>query len=254
MEKDFNVEINKRTINDVEVFQEASSNPLETSNIQYNDLSLYSKTTARPSYDSDIIQITEVVRIFNNVAPKRMPEYPFNADNINGERYYKPDGTLLYIRDFDNDVIRDYYYKPNTENSEYNIFQILEHDKNTGRLRVKIEPITKVGSCLRTNITIFDEKISNKYTIIQLADGGYVSNISEFTGNGKSFQTLFRNINTLKPARYIKGVDDKLSGFSMVDCTFSETGEVVRIKRYAGKREIVIDYTPTQKHITVKTK
>ncbi len=213
----------------------------------------YTKTAPRPKFDSDLSQILEVVRILNNVAPVSMPEYNFNADEINGEYFYKPDGNLLFIRDFDSDVIRDYYYNPNAEDSKYSISKILEHDKITGRLRVKIEPITRNGSKLKTNITIFDAKISRKYTLIQLSEGGIVNNISEFSEDGKSFQTLFRNINTLKPARYLEGKDNKQTGFTLIDCLFNNTGDIVRIKRYCNKKEINIDYTESEKHIKVKS-
>ena len=214
----------------------------------------YTQTLPRKGYDSDIAQIAEVARIMNNLAPFSMPEYCFNVEELNGERYYKPDGTLLLVRDFDSDVIRDYYYNPNSDDPCVNVFQILEHDKNTGRLRVKIEPVTRKGSRIKTTIAIFDEKISNKYTIIQLSENGIVNNISDFSGQGKSFKTLFRNIQTFKPVRYLEGKDNKENGFEMVDCIFSEEGDIVRIKRYNNKREININYTETQKQVTVKTK
>ena len=232
-----------------------SSNPL-SSRIGNSELALenYSQTFSRKQYDQDIINIIEVVRILNNLAPERMPEYNFNIDEINGERYYRPDGTLLLVREWDSDVVRDYYAINSDEQSEYTVSRILEHEKTSGRLRTKIEPITRKGSRLKTNITIFDLKVNNKYTIIQLSEGGLVNNISEFTGKGKSFQTLFRNINTLKPARYIEGKDDPEKGFEMIDCLFDYEGHVARIKRYLNKKEVRIDYTKDTKNITVTTK
>lgn len=251
MDKNYETEIKNNFTNKAETAIPASI-PVQPE-IETSALSSYSRTINRTQYDSDIAQILEVVRILDIVAPKSMPEYNFNADEINGERFYKNDGSLIFIRDLDTDVIRDYYYNPNAESPEYSISRILEHDKNTGRLRVKIEPITRAGSRLKASIAIFDEKINNKYTIIQLAEGGTVSNISEFTGNGKSFQTLFRNIHTLKPARYLEGKDNKEIGFAMTDCIFTETGEIARIKRYCNKRTINIDYTSTEKHISVQS-
>ena len=188
------------------------------------------------------------------MAPIRMPEYNFNLDEINGERYYRPDGTLLLVREYDSDVIRDYYATTADEDCEFTISRILEHEKTSGRLRSKIEPITRKGSRLKTNITLFDLKVNNKYIIIQLSEGGIVNNISEFTGKGKSFQTLFRNIDTLKPARYLEGKDNKETGFEMIDCIFDSEGHVARIKRFSNKKEINIDYTEESKIITVKTK
>ncbi len=231
-----------------------SSNPLSPS-LNNSELALenYTQSTSRKQYDKDIAEIIEVVRILNNMAPIRMPEYNFNLDEINGERYYRPDGTLLLVREWDSDVVRDYYAATEKDNCEYSVSRILEHDKNSGRLRTKIEPITRKSSRLKTNITIFDMKVNNKYIIIQLSEGGLVNNISEFTGKGKSFQTLFRNIDTLKPARYLEGKDSS-NGFEMVDCIFDAEGHVARIKRYSNKKEVSIDYTQDSKSVTVNTK
>lgn len=231
-----------------------SSNPLSMkTDLNSIALSDYSQEIPRPKYDKDITEVVEIVRILNNMAPLRMPVYNFNVDEINGEYYYKPDGTLLLIREDDSDVIRDYYVAPNTEGS-VSVSRILEHDKNSGRLRVKIEPVTRRGSRLKAIITIFDVKINNKYTILQLAEDGVVKNITEFTGKGKSFQSLFRNTLTFQPVRYLEGKDSKENGFEMLDCIFDASGNVARIKRFTNKREVRIDYTEEKKHVTVKTR
>lgn len=232
-----------------------SSNPWTAdTNLSNKKLSEYSQTVKRPKYDADLAKIAEIARILNNLAPIRMPVYNFKADEINGDRYRRPDGTLLLIREYDSDVVRDYYYDPNPGNPDYTINRILEHDRVTGRLRTKIEPIIRAGRDLKISVAIFDEKINNKYTIIQLSGDGIVNNISEFTGNGKSFQTLFRNIRTFKPVRYIEGKEDKEHGFIMVDCLFTEKGDIARIKQYTKRKEVQVDYTDTQKHISVKNK
>ena len=246
-----NIKIKTQEIGD---FSSPLSNPLLEKRGDFkNALSDYSQEIPRPTYDKDIADIIEIVRIINNMAPINMPEYNFNIEEINGEYYYKPDGTPLLIREYDSDVIRDYYVAKEPVSPEITIDRILEHDKKTGRLRTKIEPITRAGSRLKTNITIFDEKINKKYTIIQLSEDGIVNNITEFTGKGKSFQTLFRNISTFKPARYLEGKDTE-NGFEMVDCIFDSEGKVARIKRYTNKREIQIDYTETRKSIRVRSK
>lgn len=233
---------------------EKLSNPLKAGiDNSANNLKEYNQSFPHQGYDEDVANIIETVRVLNNLAPLRMPEYNFNIEEINGEYFYKPNGDLLLIRDFDNDVIRDYYYNPNYTDIEHSVSRILEHDKNTGRLRVKIEPMTRTGSRLKTSIAIFDEKISNKYTIIQLSDDGIVNNISVFTGNGKSFQTLFRNIYNFKPVRYLEGKDNKEDGFEMVDCLFTEQGGIARIKRYNNKREVNIDYSNNKKFVTIKS-
>ncbi len=233
-------------------FKSELSNPLSDVGSQSRPgLENYTKDIPRPKYDSDISEVAEIVRILNNMAPLRMPEYNFNTEEINGERYARPDGTLLLIREYDSDVIRDYYV---SKEDEGRISYIKEHDKHSGRLRVRIEPITRAGSRLKANITIFDEKISKKYTIIQLSEGGMVNNITEFSGEGKSFRTLFRNIQTTKPARYLEGKDSKENGFEMIDCIFDQNGSIARIKRYNNKREVNINYTEKTKSVTVKTK
>lgn len=236
------------------------SNELQTSNplsmkagMESIALSDFSQVTLRPKYDKDISDIIEVVKILNNLVPIRMPIYNFNVEEINGERYYKPNGDLLLVREEDNDVIRDYYYAE-TQDENVTVDRILEHDKNTGRLRAKIEPITRRSSRLKVSITIFDVKINNKYTIIQLSDGGVVNNVSEFSGKGKSFKTLFRNPYSYRPVRYLEGKDSKEDGFEMVDCLFDTEGNVVRIKRYNKKREVSIDYTEDKKQVTVKNR
>ena len=249
----FKISLENERRNAEELMQ--ASNPLlaktSTTELALTD---YTQSIPRKKSDSDINQIVEIVRILNNLAPVKMPEYNFNIDEINGERYYRPDGTLLLIREYDSDVIRDYYVTTADEDCEFSVSRILEHEKLSGRLRTKIEPINRKGSRLKTNITIFDLKVNNKYTIIQLSEGGLVNNISEFTGKGKSFQTLFRNIDTLKPARYLEGKDDKENGFEMVDCLFDAEGHVARIKRFSNKKEVSIDYTEDSKIISVKTK
>ncbi len=253
MDSDTIININS-TSNSDKLFEQTSNPITSESDLMSDEFKNYNQTIPRPKYDKDTAQIIEIVRILNNMAPLTMPEYNFNIDEINGERFYNQNGSLTMIRDFDSDVIRDYYYNPDYTDIKYSVAKILEHDKNTGRLRVKIEPITRPGSRLKTNIAIFDEKINKKYTIIQLSDGGIVNNISEFSGKGESFQTLFRNIYTFKPVRYLEGKDSETDGFEMIDCLFAPDGKITKIKRYNNKREICIDYTETQKHITVKNK
>lgn len=231
------------------------SNPL-TTQIDKSSLTLtdYSQSVSCSKYDEDIAQVLGIVKILNNMAPIRMPEYNFNLEEINGERYYRPDGTLLLVREYDSDVIRDYYVATPKDNSPYSISRILEHEKLSGRLKVKIEPNKRLGSRVKTNITIFDLKINNKYIIMQLSEGGIVNNITEFSGQGKSFQTLYRNIETYKPARYLEGKDDKKEGFEMVDCIFDANGGIARIKRFTNKKEVCIDYDGRKKNISVKNK
>ena len=227
------------------------SNPLSAEYLNEKvGLSNYSQEMLRPKYDKDVEELAETVRLLNNMAPTKMPEYNFNTEEINGERYKRPDGTLLLIREYDTDIIRDYYV---SQEDVSKIGYIKEHDKISGRIRTKIEPIARKGSQAKTNITIFDEKINNKYTIFQLADDGVVINITEFSGKGKSFKTLFRNVLTIKPVRYLEGKDRKEGGFEMIDCIFGTDGSIARIKRYNNKKEVNISYTDVTKTVSVKT-
>ena len=253
MNKDLNIKMNQNDI-DTSTENVQISNPMDKVIVDSSiSLSSYTQSLPKNQYDKDITEILEVVRILNNLAPIKMPNYNFNIDEINGERYYRPDGTLLLVREYDSDVVRDYYAATLKDNCASSVSRILEHSKDTGRLRAKIEPINRKISRLTTNITIFDLKINNKYIIIQLSEGSIVNNISEFTGKGKSFQTLFRNITTLKPARYLAG-KDKDGSFEMVDCIFDLNGNVARIKKYTNKQEVKIDYTEKTKNVTVKNK
>ena len=85
-------------------------NPMQITSKKDNiSLDNYTQTLPRPKYDEDIYSILQTVKFLNNLAPKIMPEYNFNLSEINGETYYRPDGTLLLIREWDSDVVRDYY-------------------------------------------------------------------------------------------------------------------------------------------------
>ena len=229
-----------------------SSNPLSDKAINNaSALSSYTQVIPKPKYDSDSAGLVEIVRVLNNLAPLSMPVYCFDTELVNGERYYTPDGKLHLIREYDSDVFRDYYVSPKEPEK---ILLIREQDKRTGRLKVKIEQTQKTGTKLKTNITIFDEKINNKYTLMQLDETGTVLNITEFSGQGQSFRTLFRSAETLKPVRYLEGNDTKTNGFEMVDCIFDSSGNVARIKKYNNKKEINIEYSDNNKSTSVKLK
>ena len=139
---------------EIESFSEISS-PLAEKKVSEMALSNFSQEINRPKYDADLNEIIEVVRILNNLAPLKMPVYNFNVDEINGDRYYRPDDNLLLIREYDSDVIRDYYVSQKQDNSPFSIKYILERDKNTGILRTKIEPLKRVnGEIKKNNITV----------------------------------------------------------------------------------------------------
>ena len=116
------------SLNRYEYSKDASfeaSNPLVAENATNLALSSYSQETNRPKYDKDLSEILEVVRILNNLAPLRMPIYNFNLEEINGERYYRPDNTLLLVREYDGDIIRDYYVTQKGELCSFSIKKIV---------------------------------------------------------------------------------------------------------------------------------
>ena len=95
---------------------------------------------------------------------------------------------------------------------------------------------------------------NDKYILIQLGEDDVVNNITEFSGNGKFFKTLFRNPYDYRPVRFLEGRDDENGNFEMIDCLFDKKGNVARIKRFTSKREVSIDYTKDTKNITVKSR
>ena len=108
----------------------------------------------------------------------------------------------------------------------------------------KIKNIYSYGGVLARNMDIY-----LKYNGFGITDYDIIK-----IRKGKSFQTLFRNIETSKPARYLEGKDDSEKGFVMLDCLFDLNGSIARIRRYTNKKEVSIDYTENRKNITVKTK
>ena len=72
--------------NNLEVCWTEASNPLTARNYSNKtSLSCYTQEMKRESYDVDIIEVIEVVRILNNLAPLRMPVYNFNFNDWNTE-------------------------------------------------------------------------------------------------------------------------------------------------------------------------
>ena len=60
-----------------------ASNPLKSkfdnSKICLSD---YTQEIPRPRFDSDLSSVSELIRVFNNMAPQKMPEYNFNINEI----------------------------------------------------------------------------------------------------------------------------------------------------------------------------
>ena len=231
-----------------EVEKKESPNPLrlKVSLSGLTSLSNYNQVLLRPKDDRDSAEIMEKVNTLNNMAPQKLDVFhSFKKDDINGERIYNEDGSIAYIREYENDVIRDYYTEGDL------ISKIIERDKNTGAAIVQIEPQIKKDGSYKLNVTVFDEKINNKYTLFQVEEDGSVSSITEFSGKGNSFETLFRNPDTLIPLRYLEAEEDG-KDFLLTDCKFSSDGKISEIKKVSGAKEMRILYEGNQKSISVK--
>lgn len=235
---------NNEVLNKSELYNQ-SSDPI---NKMLQESYAYEKIFPGKDSEKEIGKILEVIQILNSMVPITFPQYNFNPDEINGEYYYKPDGTLLLIREYEKDIIRDYYY----DKDNNTISRIQEHDKNNGRIKAKIDPAKKKNKNTKFSITIFDEKINNKYMIIQVAENGVVSSFSEFCSTGQSFKTLFRDTSTSKPVRYLTGGDNINGKFEMFDCILDAEGKIARIKQYTSTHEVNINYVNKQKIVKVK--
>ncbi len=214
-------------------------------------LSNYNQVLVKPKYDKDIMYVLTRIDELSKVMPGKFElPYSFSLDSINGERYYGTSGKLLYIREYGNDFIRDYY--PAEDNAK--IKTILERDKETGALISKIERGAREDGSIKTSVTIFDEKINNKYTIFQVEEDGTVSSATEFSGKGKNFRTLFKNPYNNGPARYIEARETDDGEFEFLDSKLDSDNQVVEIKRMSSEKEVNIRYSGAQKIIDVKQK
>ena len=232
-----------------EVEKTESPNPLRLkANLNgLSSLSNYNQVLLKSSSDNDIQEIKNKVNFINNMAPQKLEvPYSFKKEDINGERIYNKDGSLALIREYDNEVIRDYYPEDNL------IKRVIERDKNTGAAIVQIEPQIKNGNTSKFNVTIFDEKINNRYTLLQVEEDGMISSITEFSGKGKSFRTLFINFYSLAPLRYLEAEDDETNEFLLTDCKFSSNGKICEIKKISASKEMKITYERNQKTVIVK--
>ena len=126
---------NNEVLNKSELYNQ-SSDPI---NKMLQESYAYEKIFPGKDSEKEIGKILEVIQILNSMVPITFPQYNFNPDEINGEYYYKPDGILLLIREYEKDIIRDYYY----DKDNNTISRIQEHDKNNGRIKAKIDPAKK---------------------------------------------------------------------------------------------------------------
>ena len=134
-------------------YLEQTSNPMyaraEISSLALSD---YNQTIPRPKYDKDILEIIEMSRVLNNLAPIKISIPSLKLDEINGDRFYNDDGTLSFIREEESDIVRDYYPSESPLEGGIEIDTVYEIDKNTGKVLLKVEPNKRQGSRLKTNI------------------------------------------------------------------------------------------------------
>ena len=213
-------------------------------------LSNYNQVLLIPQNDEDSSKIMQCAEALNNIAPGRIVlPHSYNTDEINGEYIYRDDGTLFCIREYSNETFTDYYPLKTGSTIE----RIEVRDKNSGEIIAKYSPQESKDGIIKTNITIFDAKINNKYTMFQAEEDGTISSITEFSGDGNSFKTLFRNPDTHIPVRYIDAKETSDGEFSLTDARFDKRGKVLEIRNIKGDKEVNINYIGNKKSISVKT-
>ena len=105
-------------------------------------LSSYNQVSIKPKFDYDSMEILTKVDALSKLIPQDMHiPYSFNSNEINGERIIGKDGNLACIREYDNEIVRDYIPSQNGEK----IAQIIERNRHNGAIISKIEKIQKNG-------------------------------------------------------------------------------------------------------------
>ena len=212
--------------------------------------SSYNQVSIKPKFDYDSMEILTKVDALSKLIPQDMHiPYSFNLNEINGERIVGKDGNLVSIREYDNEIIRDYIPSKDGEK----ISQIIERDRNNGAIISKIERIQKENSNDKINITVYDDKINDKYTMFQIENGN-VAGITEFFADGKKFRTLLKDTLTNKPQRYMEAKEDENGDFVFTDAKLDSIGEVNEIKKVSPNKEVCIRYEGVQKIVDVKQK
>ena len=200
-------------------------------------MSSYNQVSIKPKFDYDSMEILTKVDALSKLIPHDMHiPYSFNPAEINGERIVAKDGSLACIREYDNDIVR-----------------IIERDRQNGTVISKIEKTEKNNEEEKINVTVYDDKINDKYTMFQIENGS-VASITEFYANGKKFRTLTKDIFTNKPQRYMEAKENENGDFIFTDAKLNSKCEVIEIKNVSSNKEVCIKYEGTQKIIDVKQK
>lgn len=228
-----------------------SPNPLE----QRADtvLANYNQVLVKPKYDKDAAEIMNNVAYLNSITPMRfrLPQ-SFKIDEINGESFYNPDGTLACITEYRDDSIRNFYPPKTIKDERITVERVEDVDKETGRIIAKYEPAIKQEGIIKANITVFDEKQNNKYILFQTEEDGLVESTTEFSGEGKSFRALVRDPDTTLPVRYMEMKENELGELSVTNCKFNSDGKLVEIKRNTASGEVLIEYDGENKIVEAK--
>lgn len=206
-------------------------------------LANYNQVLVKPKFDKDSSEVMNNVAYLNSITPMRfrLPQ-SFKIDEINGESFYNPDGTLAFISEYREDSIRNYYPAKEVKDDRISVEMIEELDKETGRMIAKYEPAVRKEGTLKTNITVFDEKQNNKYILFQTEEDGLVESTTEFSGEGKSFRALMRDPDTTVPVRYMEMKENEAGELSVTSCKFDSAGKLTEIKRNTAFGEVLIQY------------
>ena len=200
-------------------------------------MSSYNQVSIKPKFDYDSMEILTKVDALSKLIPHDMHiPYSFNPAEINGERIVAKDGSLACIREYDNDIVR-----------------IIERDRQNGTVISKIEKTEKNNEEEKINVTVYDDKINDKYTMFQIENGS-VASITEFYANGKKFRTLVKDTYTNKPQWYMEAKEDEKGEVIFTDAKLNSKCEVIEIKNVSSNKEVCIKYEGTQKIIDVKQK
>lgn len=216
-------------------------------------LANYNQVLVKPKYDKDSAEIMNNVVYLNSITPMRLKlPQSFKINEINGESFYNPDGTLAFICEYREDSIRKFYPAKEIKDERITVELVEELDKDTGNIIAKYEPAVRKEGDLKTNITFFDEKQNNKYILFQAEEDGLVESTTEFSGEGKSFRALMRDPDTTIPVRYMEMKENEVGELSVTSCKFDGAGKLAEIKRNTPSGELLIQYEGDNKIVKAK--
>ena len=129
---------------------------------------------------------------------------------------------------------------------------IINPQNLNGSIISKIEKVKKENE-EKINLTVYDEKINDKYIMYQITHGN-IGSITEFSANGKKFRTLIKDVYTNKPQRYMEAKEDEQGEFVFTDAKLSSNLNISEIKKISSNKEVCIRYEGVNKIVDVKNK